>query len=368
VAGLMERLAAALARRFHISLLAGRSALVDYSLEIFRRNGDPAVLELVLENFEAVFAQHYHGILELIAHLPDPRFLPRLVRHYRPGEQELGRLIRFICDVHRRPYPQALLTEAAAPAPARASAMVRLTCRGCGGTFHYELGALYVDEERIEQRQVPQARDLWTPNPILCKSCGAAVPFEPEERFLSDLFAELLAARVSVLTGQEQASLAHIRLITFPQFDGKTVNPAEFLERARERIAQAQEPGTGLAGTGLSGNGTAGAGVSAAAVPLLLELGKFHLEVGAVKEAKQAFQRILAGPLLTPLALYYLGVIAFQEKNLYEARVHFARLTQDWTREDFAGALDNPVDMAHHYLKLLEKREFKRSHFHLVTS
>jgi hypothetical protein len=26
------------------------------------------------------------------------------------------------------------------------------------------------------------------------------------------------------------------------------------------------------------------------------------------------------------------------------------------------------VDMAQHYLKLLEKREFKRSHFHLVSS
>jgi hypothetical protein len=72
--------------------------------------------------------------------------------------------------------------------------------------------------------------------------------------------------------------------------------------------------------------------------------------------------------VLTPLALYYLGVIAFQEKNLFEARVHFSRLTQGWTREEFEGALDNPVDMAHHYLKLLEKREFKRSHFHLVTT
>ncbi len=348
VPGLLERLAAVLARRFPVALLAGRGALVDYSLEVFRRHGDPAVLDLLLEHFEPVFAQHYHGILELIAHLPDPRFLPCLVRHYRPGEHEVNRLIRFICDVQRRPYPQAVLAEAAAPAPARASAVVRLTCRACGETFHYDLDALYVDEERIEQRQVPQARDLWIPYPILCKSCGAAVPFEPDERFLSDLFAELLAARVSVLTGQEQASVAHIQLIAFPQFDGKTVNPAEFLERARARIVQAREPG--------------------ADVSLLLELGKFHLEVGAVRDAKQAFQRILAGPVLTPLALYYLGVIAFQEKNLYEARVHFGRLTQDWTREDFEGSLDNPVDMAHHYLKLLEKREFKRSHFHLVTS
>ena len=29
---------------------------------------------------------------------------------------------------------------------------------------------------------------------------------------------------------------------------------------------------------------------------------------------------------------------------------------------------NNPVDMAHHYLKLLDKREFKRSHFRLISS
>jgi hypothetical protein len=348
VAGLMPRLAAALAQRFPASLLGGRSALVDYTLEVSRRHADPAVLDLLIEYFEPLFAQHYHGTLEAIAALPDPRFLPCLVRHYREGEHEVNRLVRFICDVHRRPYPQAVLAESQAAPPARASGSARLTCLHCGNTFHYGLDALYVDEERIEQRQVPQPRDLWIPHPVSCKSCGEAVPFEPEERFLSDLFAELLAARVSVLSGQEQASLSHIHLVAFPQLDGKTLNPAEFLVQAQARLAQARD--------------------AAGQVPVLLELGKFHLDVGAVKEAKHAFQRILAGPVLSPLALYYLGVIAFQEKNLFEARVHFSRLSQGWTREDFGGALDNPVDMAQHYLKLLEKREFKRSHFHLVSS
>ncbi|MFI5400739.1 MAG: hypothetical protein ACHQZQ_06790 [SAR324 cluster bacterium] len=348
VPGLLARLAAALAQRFSASLLAGRGALVDYSLEVFRRHGDPAVLDLLIEHFEPLFAQHYHGTLEAIAALPDPRFLPCLVSHYREGEHEVNRLVRFICDVHRRPYPQAVLAEPQAAAPVRASGTARLTCLACGGTFHYDLDALYVDEERIEQRQVPQPRDLWIPHPLLCKSCGQAVPFEPEERFLSDLFAELMAARVKLLTGREQASLSHIHLIAFPQLDGKTLNPAEFLERAQARL------------------GAAGEGEDQ--VQVLLELGKFHLDVGAAKEAKHVFQRILAGPVLSPLALYYLGVIAFQEKNPYEARVHFSRLCQGWTREDCGGALDNPVDMAQHYLKLLEKREFKRSHFRLVPS
>ena len=348
VLGLMARLTAALAKRFPASLAAGRSALVDYSLEVFRRHGDPAVLDLLIHHFEPLFAQHYHGTLEAIAALPDPRFLPCLVQHYREGEHEVNRLVRFICDVHRRPYPQAVLAEPQATASARASGTARLTCLACGGTFHYDLDVLYVDEERIEQRQVPQPRDLWIPHPLLCKACGQAVPFEPEERFLSDLFAELMAARVSGLAGNEQASLSHIRLIAFPQLDGKTMNPAEFLERAQARLAAAGE--------------------GAEQAQVLLELGRFHLDVGATKEAKQAFQRVLAGPVLSPLALYYLGVIAFQEKNPYEARVHFSRLCQGWSREDCDGALDNPVDMAQHYLKLLEKREFKRSHFRLVPT
>ena len=61
-------------------------------------------------------------------------------------------------------------------------------------------------------------------------------------------------------------------------------------------------------------------------------------------------------------------MIAFQEKNLYEARLYFSRLIQGSTREDFDNELDNPVDMAHHYLKLLDKRDIKRSHFHLISS
>jgi hypothetical protein len=348
VPGLMARLVTALSQRFQVSLLAGRAALVDYSLEVFRRHADPSVVTLLIEHFEGLFAQHYHGTLELIAALPDPRLLPCLVRHYREGEHEVNRLVRFICDVHHRPYPQAVMGGAEAAPPVRASGTVRLTCLQCGGTFHYDLTTLYVDEERIEQRQIPQSRDLWTPQPILCKTCGEAVPFEPEDRFLNDLFAELLAARVSVLTGQEQASLSHIHLIAFPQLDGKTYNPTEFLEQVQSRLLRTQD--------------------AADQVPLLLELGKFHLDIGAAKDAKHDFQRILAGPVQSPMALYYLGVIAFQEKNLFEARVHFSRLAQGWAREDFDGALDNPVDMAQHYLKLLEKREFKRSHFHLVSS
>ena len=53
---------------------------------------------------------------------------------------------------------------------------------------------------------------------------------------------------------------------------------------------------------------------------------------------------------------------------MYDARVYFSRLVGSSTREDFERELDNPIDMAHHYLKLLDKREYKRSHFQLIST
>ena len=99
-----------------------------------------------------------------------------------------------------------------------------------------------------------------------------------------------------------------------------------------------------------------------------MELGKFYLEIGALERARQSFHKVQTGPVNSPLSLYYLGIIAFQEKNPYDARVYFSRLVASSAPEDFESELDNPVDMARHYLKLLDKREFKRSHFRLISS
>ncbi|HEX7926490.1 MAG TPA: hypothetical protein VF678_02795, partial [bacterium] len=344
---LMERLAHVLAQRFGLYLKTGRGQAVDYCLEVFRRSHAELPVDLLIHHFDTLINQHYHAFVELMTHLPDPRFLPALQRHYREGEDDLQRLIRFICDVHGQPYP-ALIAAEVPESSSNGLATLRLSCPRCGGTYHYDLETLYVDEERIEQRQVPQARDLWAPQTIQCKKCASAVPFDPEPRFLTDLFGELLASRLHATPEAESGSLKRVHLIPFPQLEGKTLNPGEFLLRAQAKLAQCSEP--------------------AQEVPILAELGKFHLEVGNLREAKHTFSRILAGPVRYPLALYYLGVIAFQEKNLYEARVHFSRLTEGYTREEFDNALDNPVDMAQHYLKLLEKREFKRSHFQLLST
>ncbi len=348
VPGLMERLAKLLETRFGAYLAADRTQAVDYCLEVFRRTGTTALVERLLPHFEPLVNQHYHGFVELMTHLPDVRFLQPLIHHYRAGEGDLRRLIHFMCDVHQRPYPELPEPEAPEDDAARNVSTARLLCRACGAAYQYAPEAVYVDEERIEQRQVPTPRDVWTPTQFACKKCESPVPFDPDERFLGDLYTEVLAAKLFPPPAREADVADYVRLIQFPRLDGKTLNPAHFLAEVERRLAASHDP--------------------AEATALLLELGRFQMETDQPDAARQTLQRIVAGPSRCPHALYYLGVLAFQAKNLYEARLHFSRLIQGSSREDFGNELDNPVDMAHHYLKLLDKREFKRSHFHLISS
>ncbi len=348
VPGLMKRLVEHLVERIDGYIESGRGQAVEFCLEVFRRAGDETVAEKLLPHFETLINHHYHGFVEMMTHLPDACFLQPLVNHYQIGEADLLRLIRFICNVHNRPHPD-LEEEAPPDANARTSlGTVRLLCRSCGGGYEYKPGSVFVDEERIEQRQIPTARDVWTPTRFECKKCGAPVPFDPDSRFLNDLFAELLATRLFPPGGGEEDDMENIHLIQFPAFQGKTLNPAHFLKEMERLMESPTDP------EGMN--------------PHLLELGRFQMEIGEVEEAKQSLQKIIAGPGKSPLAIYYLGILAFKEKNLYEARVYFSRLISSCTREDFQEELDNPVDMAHHYLKLLDKREFKRSQFRLISS
>lgn len=345
---LTARLVEQLKARFGHYLESGRNQAVDYCLEVFRRHGSAELLELLLHHFDALIKYHYHGMVDVMNHLPDERFLQPLLRYHREGEDELERLIRFLCDVHRRPYPEGFQPAGEGSPPVTVPATVRLRCPACEGSFQYVLEALYVDEERIEQRQVPAPEHLWSPHPFACKNCGANVPLEPEEHFLNDLYSELLAARIFHLTNKEESALNHIHMIPFPMLNGRTRHPDHFLKEVHLAIATGREPGD--------------------EVPHLLELGRFYLEIGELALARDAFQRVNNGPSRCPQALYFLGVIAFQEKNPYEARVCFSRLVETCSREEFEEALDNPVDMAKHYLKLLEKREFKRAHFKILPS
>jgi hypothetical protein len=345
---ILEHLVEVLRERFPQYLASGRGQAVDYCLEVFRRDGCQDLLHLLLDRFDTLINRHYHGFLEVMTHLPDERFLPLLLRHHREGEFEIERLIRFICDVHHKPLPQVLQRAPEKQPQGKLPATVRLMCLSCSLAYQYPLDVLYVDEERIEQRQIPTPQDLWTPHPPACKNCGAEVPLEPEPAFLGDLFTELLAARILHGNHQEQPGLSHIRLIPFPVLHGKTCPPAAFLQKVEEVLSTSRDPEE--------------------ATPYLLERGKFYLEIGDLESARQSFLNAQAGPVKSVLALYYLGIIAFQEKNPYDARVYFSRLVSSASREEFASELDNPVDMAQHYLKLLEKRDFKRSHFRIISS
>ncbi|MCZ6841757.1 MAG: hypothetical protein O7G32_02870 [SAR324 cluster bacterium] len=344
----MERLAEMLKKRLPQYLVAGRGQAVDYCLEVFMRSGGGEVRDLLLEHFDVLLNHHYRTFIEVMTHLPDARFLKPLMRHYREGELEMNRLIRFICAVHRRPCPKVLQQPAEKQPQGKPAPDIRLRCLACGLSYQYLPEALYVDEERIEQRQVPTPQEMWVPQPFSCKNCGADVPLEPEQHFLNDLYAELLAARMLRLSGEEEAALEHVHLIPFPVLNGKTCHPDNFLKEVRELLRGCQ--------------------TASEEMPLLIELGRFYLEIGDLAQAKESFQRIQSGPVSCPLALYYLGIIAFQDKNPYDARVCFSRFVDSCNREEFEGELDNPVDMAQHYLKLLDKREFKRSHFRLISS
>lgn len=347
----MARLTDVLQERFSEYLVTGRGQAVDYCLEVFMRQADEDLLELLLRHFDTLINHHYDSFVGVMTHLPDGRLLAPLLRHYREGEFEMDRLVRFICDVHKVPHPESLPKTPEKPQQSKLPATVRLICLSCAQSYQYVLEALYVDEDRIEQRQIPSPEDLWVPEPYKCKNCNVEVPFEPEPAFLAELYSELLAARILHLTNREESGLHHIHhvhLIPFPALEGKTRHPDKFLEEVEQLIEAC--------------------GTESGRLPYRIEQGKFFLEIGNLERARQAFQTIQAGPVKCPIAPYYLGIIAFQEKNPYEARVNFSRLVATCHREEFENELDNPVDMAHHYLKLLDKREFKRSHFRLIST
>ena len=346
---LMDRLDNQLTGRFEGYIKAGRKQAVDYALAVFRYHGSSSMIDKLLEHFEQLVNEHHAQFLDVMAHLPDKRFLQPLTARYREGERDLARLIRFISDVHGLPHPPAVKEQ---DSPQGASHQMptsaRLVCPHCHSVYQYNFDALYVNEERIEQRQAPESTDLWIPSPISCKNCGTEVPLEPDESFRQDLYAQLAATRILHLRDHTRDTANNVRLIAFPVHDRKTVNPAVFLQNAAQALqGQVEKPED---------------------VQYLFALGKFYLEIGQWDLAKRAFEKILAGPIKYPRALYYLGVIAFQEKNLYDARVYFSRLVASCSPEEFDKELDNPLEMAEHYLKLLDKREFKRSQFRIISS
>ena len=100
---------------------------------------------------------------------------------------------------------------------------------------------------------------------------------------------------------------------------------------------------------------------------LFLEMGKFRLQLDEMKTAKEVLNQglELSG---SPVEIrFFLGLIAYQEKNLAEARTHFNSFVRSSRSEDFEMEDENLHQVASHYLELMERKEFKRSSFKLLN-
>ncbi|MDH4121663.1 MAG: hypothetical protein OEV94_08175 [Deltaproteobacteria bacterium] len=349
IPGLMERLARLLERRLPYFLNTGRRKAVDYTLEVLRRAGQADAASLLAARFDPLMIRHRQAFLEFISHLPDRRFLAPLVRHTREYDPDQDRLIRFIAAVHGLQAPA--LPEPAQPRPLGANpTTARLVCPSCHSVYHYLLQEVYVSLDRVEQRQIPREEDIWLPAPLVCKNCHETVPFHPDLPFLQELYADILNMRMIHLNHRDNSGPSHLHLIAFPHLDGKPVHPALFLADVQQALAHPDSL------------------TPARRALLQTEAGKLYLEMGNREKAREAFQDILTGSERNPAALYHLGLIAFQEKNLHDARVYFSLLVQSCARESFEKDAENPVDLAQHYLRLLDRPDYKRTQFRLISS
>ncbi len=318
---------------------------INYALDLFKKHPDEAIVELMLKHFSLLINQHFHSFFEFMEYVPDQRFIDRLVQHYRVGEAEIQQLIDSMSEIHQQPSPDLPIENEQDPG----HTYVRILCAECHASYRYPLTVLYFDQEVLEQRRPFTNKDIWTTDVLSCKNCHAVMPFETSDKFRSNLYAEVLTARLLKLTDEEQKTIEQFKPLHFPDYLGKKTNPAVFLKKVKvdlesNRLSQEEQS------------------------QLLLELGKLYLAIERLPEAHEAFQKCLDLVSHQPVALFNLGVIAFRQKNLYDARLHFSRFLGLFSAKDFEQEEENLYEMANHYLDLLSHREFKRSTFRLIRS
>ena len=207
---LLPRLGSLLRKKLPHDVVEGRTAEVEYALEVLRREGHPASIDLTLSWFATLLNQCYDAFLDFMTHLPDARFLPLLQAYYRRGESDVLQLMRFIADVHGLPYPTL-------DAPGNTHlGKLRLTCNACQAPYHYAYHRLYINAECLEQRQSLQEKDVWTDQLFWCKRCGGQISFALEAYFLRAIFdALLLLLRFS--PNQETPVVSgRLELLAFP--------------------------------------------------------------------------------------------------------------------------------------------------------
>lgn len=342
---LLPRLLEIYKQKLEHCITTGQCEEINYALELFMRQPDEEIVDLMLIHFTQLINQHFHLFFEFIEYFPDQRFITKLIQHHRDGEKEIQQLIELLCEIHQQPHtfpPQSLASESLD------IMHVRILCPECHTSYRYPITVLYFDQETLEQRHVFTNKDIWTTDKLACKNCYATLPFEIEERFLANLYTELLAAHLLKVNEEEQKALAIYKPLMFPQYFGKKINPGIFLKKA---IAD------------LNANRFSASEQS----QLLLEIGKLYLAIEQLGEAQEAFQKSLDLAGNQSLALFNLGIIAFRQKNIYEARLHFSRFIRLYSAADFEAEAKNLFQLALHYLEVLNHREFKRSTFKLLS-
>lgn len=321
---------------------------LDYALHLFQQAPSLPIMALLLEHFEVFINQHYLQFFDFIERYPDPRFIPKLIAHYRQGEPSLAQLIYLLCQAHGHPLPTGIGAECLTMPP-EAPLLARVTCSQCRASYHYELKMLYYDPEALEQRRPFRHEDLWTPDAIHCKNCKAAISLRTDSAFRAQLYTELLTARLLKLSEQEERRLANVKPLRFPAWEQRRFNPELFLAHTRRVLESSGSPPEERA-------------------VLLHEMGRFYLDLRQWDTAQDFLRQSLQLPGHPASTLFHLGVIAFQQKNFYDARLHFSQLVETTTEEDFQFEEENFHQLARHYLEIMNRPEIKRSGFRLIPS
>ena len=346
VSELTWRLTSCYLQHFGTLVAETRHDHLDYALQLFTRHPTSEMVDLLITHFHFLINQHYHTCFDFIERNPDPRFIEPLTTHHREGEAAVGQLLFLLCTAHGQPLPEGINAESAQHGIGE-TLSVRVPCGHCRTAYHYGLSILYYNPEAIEQRQPFSDDDLWTPDSLVCKNCGAPLRFQMDAGFRSGLYMEMLTAHLLRLSEEEKQRLANIRPLRFPRFLRRSMHPGKFLMRVTQELESATRPPEERA-------------------ELLVELGRLRLELGEIDAAQEALQQSLKLEGKSPEALFHLGVIAFQRKNLFEARLHFSQLVQTTHPEDFELKEENLHQLASHYLDMLDRREVRRSGFKIM--
>lgn len=347
VTGVVPRLVQFHFKNLEFFLVNNLREPLEYSLKLFARMPNELIVQRLLQNFTPLINQYFDAFLEFIEYIADPRFIERMVDYFAADEWELYQVVDFLCHIHRCDNPigdlrASLLGSDAAPG-------IRILCRQCHHSYRYHFDKIFVNQDALEQRRPLVDSDLWVPTEVHCKNCDNLLELVTEERFRTDLFAALLTARIMKLSHEEEVRMAHFKAIDFPTFKGELKHPVEFMEIMSSAMASdeltPEEKGE-----------------------LQVENGKLYLNSDRSDLAAEAFSQCLQYCPNHHVALFHLGTISFRHKNLYEARLYFSRLLKTYQLQEVEAGEVNLAELAEQYLEILDKRDFKRSSFKLVSN